>query len=118
MTERLVGRFRPAVTAIERTIERDEPDLWQDALDETEERLVSYDHRREQGGNLCNEIVRLENKYRQNLSIFKETRSVEEVLGLLLFNGTCLEPTSCSFGAGFRSWWSTLSALSRSSMVL
>ncbi|KAF9536712.1 hypothetical protein EC957_009923 [Mortierella hygrophila] len=84
ITDRLVGRFRPAVTAIERILARDEPNLWQDAVDETEARLVSYDHRGEQG-NLCNEIVRLENKYRENLSILKESRTVEEVLGLLLF---------------------------------
>ncbi|KAF9900875.1 hypothetical protein EC991_006759 [Linnemannia zychae] len=30
-------------------------------------------------------MVRLENKYRENLSIFKEPRIMEEVLGLLLF---------------------------------
>ncbi|KAK3837903.1 MAG: hypothetical protein JOS17DRAFT_813667 [Linnemannia elongata] len=84
ITERLVGRFHPAVTAIEKTIARSEPGGWEDALDDTEARLVSYDHRSEQG-NLCHEIVRLENKYRDNLSIFKELRTVEEVLGLLLF---------------------------------
>ncbi|KAF9119536.1 hypothetical protein BGX30_003775 [Mortierella sp. GBA39] len=84
ITDRLVGRFRPAVTAIEKIIARDEPNLWQDAVDEVEARLVSYDHRGEQG-NLCNEIVRLENKYRENLLIFKERRTMEEVLGLLLF---------------------------------
>lgn len=53
-------------------------------MDEAEARLVSYDRRGEKG-NLCNEIVRLENKYRENLSVFKESRTVEEVLGLLLF---------------------------------
>ncbi|KAG0253675.1 hypothetical protein BGZ95_006250, partial [Linnemannia exigua] len=54
------------------------------ALDDTEARLVSYDHCGERG-NLCNEIVHLENKYGGNLSIFKELRTVEEVLGLLIF---------------------------------
>ncbi|KAK3821624.1 MAG: hypothetical protein J3Q66DRAFT_154282 [Benniella sp.] len=84
ITERLVGRFRPAVTAIEKTIARSEPDGWKGALDDTEARLVSYDYRSEPG-NLCHEIVRLENKYRDNLSILKELQTVEEVLGLLLF---------------------------------
>ncbi|KAF8930457.1 hypothetical protein BGZ47_000543 [Haplosporangium gracile] len=51
---------------------------------ETEARLVSYDYRGEQD-NLCNEIARLENKYRENLSVLKEPRTVEEVLRLLLF---------------------------------
>ena len=84
ITERLVGRFRPAVTAIEKTIARSEPDGWKGALDDTEARLVSYDYRSEPG-NLCHEIVCLENKYRDNLSILEELQTVEEVLGLLLF---------------------------------
>ncbi|KAK3836314.1 MAG: hypothetical protein J3R72DRAFT_493794 [Linnemannia gamsii] len=84
ISKRLIGRFRPAVTAIERIVASGEPGDWKDAVDVTEARLVSYDHCGEQG-NLCNEIVRLENKYRENLSIFKELRTVEEVLGLLLF---------------------------------
>ncbi|KAF9115634.1 hypothetical protein BGX30_006203 [Mortierella sp. GBA39] len=84
MMERLVGRFRPIVTVIEKIIARGEPDGWQDAMDDTEARLVSYDHCGEQG-NLCHEIVRLECKYLANLSIFKELRTVGEVLGLLLF---------------------------------
>ncbi|KAF9122844.1 hypothetical protein BG015_005456, partial [Linnemannia schmuckeri] len=84
ITERLVGRFSPAVSAIERIITRGEPNDWQEAVDDTEARLVSYDHFEERG-NLCNEIVRLEREYRGNLSIFKELRTVEEVLGLLFF---------------------------------
>jgi hypothetical protein len=84
ITERLIGRLHPSVSAIERIIAKGNPDDWQEALDDTEARLVSYDHRGEQG-NLCNEVVRLENKHRENLSIFKEPRIVEEVLGLLLF---------------------------------
>ncbi|KAF9297268.1 hypothetical protein BGZ74_009949 [Mortierella antarctica] len=84
ITERFVGRFRPAVTTIEKIIARGEPDGWKDAVDDTEERLVSYDYRSERG-NLCYEIVRLENKCRTNLSIFKELQTVEEVLGLFLF---------------------------------
>ncbi|KAG0374250.1 hypothetical protein BGX24_010635 [Mortierella sp. AD032] len=84
ITKRLIGRFRPAVTAIERIVASGEPGDWKDAVDVTEARLVSYDHCGEQG-NLCNEIVRLENKYRENLSIFNELQTVEEVLGLLLF---------------------------------
>ncbi|KAG0267567.1 hypothetical protein DFQ27_008612 [Actinomortierella ambigua] len=84
ITERLVGRLRPTVSCVEKTIARGEPGGWKDALDDTETRLVSYDHCREQG-NLCNETVRLENKYRENLSIFNELRTVQEVLGLFIF---------------------------------
>ncbi|KAG0271600.1 hypothetical protein BGZ97_011204, partial [Linnemannia gamsii] len=82
---RIDGRRTVAVfVQLERIIAKGNPDDWQEALDDTEARLVSYDHRGEQG-NLCNEIVRLENKHRENLSIFKEPRTVEEVLGLLFF---------------------------------
>ncbi|KAG9063839.1 hypothetical protein KI688_003951 [Linnemannia hyalina] len=84
MMERLVGRFRPMVTVVEKIIARGEPNGWKDAVDETETRLVSYDYCGKQG-NLCHEIVRSENRYLANLSNFKEFRTLEEVLGLLLF---------------------------------
>ncbi|KAG0334545.1 hypothetical protein BG004_000364, partial [Podila humilis] len=73
-----------AVTAIETVIASGESNPWQNAVDETEAHLVSYNHRTKRG-NLCNEIVRLENKYRNNLSVLEGYRSVEEVLRLLLF---------------------------------
>ncbi|OAQ35724.1 hypothetical protein K457DRAFT_27398 [Linnemannia elongata AG-77] len=84
ITERIIGRYRPVFSTIEKIIARGEPSGWRDAVDDTEVRLVSYDYRTEQG-NLCHEIVRLENKYRESLSICKELRTVEVVLGLLLF---------------------------------
>ncbi|KAK5799406.1 hypothetical protein F5H01DRAFT_418077 [Linnemannia elongata] len=84
ITERLIGRYRPVFSTIEKIIARGEPSGWRDAVDDTEVRLVSYDYRTEQG-NLCHEIVRLENKYRESLSICKELRTVEVVLGVLLF---------------------------------
>ncbi|KAG0068454.1 hypothetical protein BGZ89_004695 [Linnemannia elongata] len=74
----------PVFSTIEKIIARGEPSGWRDAVDDTEVRLVSYDYRTEQG-NLCHEIVRLENKYRESLSICKELRTVEVVLGVLLF---------------------------------
>ncbi|KAF9155637.1 hypothetical protein BG015_009082 [Linnemannia schmuckeri] len=74
ITERLVGRFCPAVTAIEKTIARSKPSGWKDAVDDTEASLVSYDHHSEQG-NLCHKIACFENKYRANLSIFNELRT-------------------------------------------
>lgn len=83
ITERLIGRFRPAVSAIEKIIARGEPDSWKDAVNDTEARLVSYDYFSEQG-NLCYEIVCLESKCRTNLSIFKELQTVEEARTILL----------------------------------
>ncbi|KAF9176639.1 hypothetical protein BGZ51_000167, partial [Haplosporangium sp. Z 767] len=84
MLEKLIGRFRPIVVAIERILANGEEGCWRGEIDETEARLVSWDQRTEQG-NLIYEIIRLENKYRQNLPVFQELRTVEEVLGLLLF---------------------------------
>ncbi|KAF9993056.1 hypothetical protein BGZ79_002346 [Entomortierella chlamydospora] len=93
ITDRLVGRFRPAVTAIEKIIAEDEPNLLKDAVDETEARLVSYDYRGKQG-NLCHEIFHLENKYRENMLVFKESRTVEE----LILQGAVPELVKHAFG--------------------
>lgn len=56
ITKRLVGRFHTAVVAIEKIIAKGDPDAWQDAVDDTEERRASYE-RCEMQGNLCHEIV-------------------------------------------------------------
>ncbi|GJJ67777.1 hypothetical protein EMPS_00123 [Entomortierella parvispora] len=80
----LVGRFRPIVTAIETIISNGTPGFWKQAIEYTEARLVSWEQRREHG-NLIHEIIRLEDKYRKNLDVFQELCTVEEVLGLLLF---------------------------------
>jgi hypothetical protein len=84
MSERLIGRFRPVVRAIERIIENGNQEAWRNAIEVTEAKLVSWDLR-EEPGNLCYEIVRLEDKFRKNLSFFKKLCIVEEALGLLLF---------------------------------
>ncbi|KAG0334544.1 hypothetical protein BG004_000363, partial [Podila humilis] len=84
MSNRLVGRFRPAVTAIETIIASGKSNQWQEVIDETEAHLVSYDHQQKRG-NLCNEVVRLQNKYDENVSPFVDDQRVEEVLGPLLF---------------------------------
>ncbi|KAF9546356.1 hypothetical protein EC957_009845 [Mortierella hygrophila] len=84
MMERLVGRFRPIVAVIERTIENGKPDAWRDAIDDTEKRLVSYDFQRVPG-NLIYELMRIESKHHKNLQVIKGLPTVERVLGLLLF---------------------------------
>ncbi|KAG0170327.1 hypothetical protein DFQ30_002622 [Apophysomyces sp. BC1015] len=84
ITERLVSRLHPAVTAIKKIVARGKPDGRQDVVDDTEARLVLYDYCG-QLRSLYNEIFRLENKYCANLSIFKEHQTVEEVLVLLPF---------------------------------
>jgi len=86
ISERFVGRFRPAVSCIEFIIARNDPGSWEYAVDDREERLVSYEYC-SMKGNLCHELVHLENKCRMHMHLpaFKDLRSVEEVLGLLLF---------------------------------
>lgn len=81
---KLVGRFRPIVTAIETIIANGTPGFWQQAINDTEARLVSWDQQREPG-NLIHEIIRLDYKYRKNLDVFYHLRAVEEVLDRLLF---------------------------------
>ncbi|KAK3835433.1 MAG: hypothetical protein JOS17DRAFT_846231 [Linnemannia elongata] len=84
ITERLVGRFHPAVAVIEKIIASGDPDAWEDEVDDMEARLASYECCELQG-NICHEILRLENRYRKNLSISKAFRTVVDVLRLLLF---------------------------------
>ncbi|KAG0038665.1 hypothetical protein BGZ89_008002, partial [Linnemannia elongata] len=84
LLKKLVGRFRPIVTAIETIISNGTPGFWKQAINDTEARLVSWDQQKEPG-NLIHEIIRLEDKYRKNLDVFQHLRTLEEVLGLLLF---------------------------------
>ncbi|KAG0195752.1 hypothetical protein BGX33_002652 [Mortierella sp. NVP41] len=85
IAERLGGRFRPAITAIERIIADGDPDGWQGAIDETEAELVLYDLRRKRG-NLCSELARAKMAAPRYLTNFKEPRIVLEALRLLLFH--------------------------------
>ncbi|KAG0339835.1 hypothetical protein BG000_001232 [Podila horticola] len=75
--EKLVGRFRPAAVAIEKIIEGIEQGAWQFAIEDTEDKLVSWDHR-EIKGNLCNELDRLHNKYTKH-----SRRLVKSILNIL-----------------------------------
>ncbi|KAG0043659.1 hypothetical protein BGZ83_011149 [Gryganskiella cystojenkinii] len=84
ITSRFVGRHRPAITAIERTIMIGEPDGWKRAVNDTERKLVSFEFHKEPG-NLCYEIVRFEKKSRDNLDTLNEYQTVGGALGLLLF---------------------------------
>ncbi|KAF9081153.1 hypothetical protein BGX29_004720, partial [Mortierella sp. GBA35] len=79
IAERLGGRFRPAITAIERIIADGDPDGWQGAIDETEAELVLYDLRRKRG-NLCSELARAKMAAPRYLTNFKEPRIVLEAL--------------------------------------
>ncbi|KAF8923383.1 hypothetical protein BGZ58_003017 [Dissophora ornata] len=82
------GRFRPAIAAIERIIEINDPGTWMRTIDDAEDRLVSWAYRHIKG-NLCYEISRLHdknNKYKHEL-----VDSIDNILGLLMYQ-------RCMFG--------------------
>ncbi|KAF9412654.1 hypothetical protein BGZ76_005145, partial [Entomortierella beljakovae] len=87
--EKLTGRFRPIVAAVEIIIQRQlllSP--WKAAIEDTEEKLVSWSMRYMKG-NLCNELTRLKSKQDRHRDIF--SKPVEGILGLMLYR-------RCMFG--------------------
>ncbi|KAG0042496.1 hypothetical protein BGZ83_000396 [Gryganskiella cystojenkinii] len=84
MIQRLIGRYHPLVSAMEKIIELGMSDAWQVAIVETETGLTSWSFNH-LPGNLQYELLRLEHKYRGNLVMFKDLQSVEGILGLFLF---------------------------------
>ncbi|KAG0246148.1 hypothetical protein BG011_002527, partial [Mortierella polycephala] len=88
MFEKLTGRFRPIVTCIEKIIEGNGQCAWQVAIQDTEDKLVSWSNR-DVKGNLCYELRRLHEKCGRNSEQVQD--SVESVLGLLLYR-------RCMFG--------------------
>ncbi|KAG0083635.1 hypothetical protein BGZ93_001680, partial [Podila epicladia] len=90
--ERLTGRFRPVVTAIEGIILRGDPTKWESEINDTETMITSWKDR-ERRGNLCGEILRLENKIAQNPKDFTSCSSLRETLGLFLFRYCLLDAT-------------------------
>ncbi|KAG0048432.1 hypothetical protein BGZ89_004598 [Linnemannia elongata] len=88
LLDKLGGRFRPAILALERIIEQNDLSAWMSAIEYTEDRLVSWSHR-DIKGNLCNELDRLHNKnnkYKDQL-----VESIDSILGILMY-------TRCMFG--------------------
>ncbi|KAI8057141.1 hypothetical protein BDF22DRAFT_227367 [Syncephalis plumigaleata] len=79
--ERLTGRFRPIVTAIEIILKEDEE--WDSAIDEVEGILTSW-WEREKEGNLCGELDRLEAKIAEYLNYFTGRLTIKEAFGLFL----------------------------------
>ncbi|OAQ22280.1 hypothetical protein K457DRAFT_1825616 [Linnemannia elongata AG-77] len=86
--EKFEGRFRPAIVAVERIIERNDPAAWKAVIEDAEDKLVSWKHRSNKG-NLCGEIERLGNKHNKYKDQLRE--SVDSVLGLLMYQ-------RCMFG--------------------
>ncbi|KAF9907382.1 hypothetical protein BX616_000423, partial [Lobosporangium transversale] len=86
--EKFAGRFRPAITAIERIIECNDPGSWKMTIQDAEGRLVSWANRHIKG-NICYEISRLSDKYNRYKD--KLVESIDSMLGLLMYQ-------RCMFG--------------------
>ncbi|KAG0196176.1 hypothetical protein BGX33_001959, partial [Mortierella sp. NVP41] len=86
--EKFAGRFRPAIVAVERIVECNDPAAWKAVIEDAEDKLVSWKHRSNKG-NLCGEIERLGNKHNKYKDQLME--SVDSVLGLLMYQ-------RCMFG--------------------
>ncbi|KAF8970523.1 hypothetical protein BGZ46_010474, partial [Entomortierella lignicola] len=91
--QRLGGRFRPIVTAIERIIRIGDPDGWKSAIDDTENMLISCKEERRRG-NLIGELKRVEDKIRKHQGEFSSLSSIEETLGLFIYRWAILGETS------------------------
>ncbi|KAG0196539.1 hypothetical protein BGX28_010002 [Mortierella sp. GBA30] len=88
LIEKLAGRYRPISVAIEKIIEGHGQDAWQFAIDDTEDKLVSWEHRNIKG-NLCYELRRIHDKCNKYSDQF--VKSIDNILSLLFYK-------RCMFG--------------------
>ncbi|KAI8356979.1 hypothetical protein B0O80DRAFT_446273 [Mortierella sp. GBAus27b] len=88
--KRLTGRFRPIVTAIEGILETGD---WEIAIDNTETMITSWKDRHRRG-NLCGELIRLENKIANHPELFSSCSSIKESIGLFLYRHRLLDAPS------------------------
>ncbi|KAF9536754.1 hypothetical protein EC957_009801 [Mortierella hygrophila] len=86
--QKFEGRYRPAIAAIERIVECNDPGAWKKTIEDAEDRLVSWAHRHIKG-NLCYEISRLHDKHNKYKTQIVE--SIDSMLGLLMYQ-------RCMFG--------------------
>ncbi|KAF9968233.1 hypothetical protein BGZ73_000206, partial [Actinomortierella ambigua] len=85
---KFVGRFRPAIAAVEKIVESNNPGKWKTTIDNAEDMLVSWANRSIKG-NLCHEICRLSSKYNNHKDQLED--SIDNMLGLLMYQ-------RCMFG--------------------
>ncbi|KAF8931608.1 hypothetical protein BGZ47_011753 [Haplosporangium gracile] len=78
--DKFVGRYRPAIVAIEKIVEQSEHGKWKALIEDTEDKLVSWEHRTIKG-NLCRELDRLDQKHKHA----RRDKSVKTVLDILGF---------------------------------
>ncbi|KAG9319369.1 hypothetical protein KVV02_000942 [Mortierella alpina] len=81
--DKFVGRYRPAIVAVEKIVEQSEHATWRALIEDTEDRLVSWEHRTIKG-NLCHELNRLHQKHK-GVRRDKSVKSVLDILGFYFY---------------------------------
>ncbi|KAF9276057.1 hypothetical protein BGZ68_010295 [Mortierella alpina] len=81
--DKFVGRYRPAIVALEKIMELSEHGTWRALIEDTEDRLVSWEHRTIKG-NLCHELNRLHQKHK-GVRRDKSVKSVLDILGFYFY---------------------------------
>ncbi|KAG0099057.1 hypothetical protein BGZ93_009340 [Podila epicladia] len=61
--DKFVGRFRPAIVAVEKIMEHSEHGSWKALIEDTEDKLFAWEHRTIKG-NLSRELDRLDHKHK------------------------------------------------------
>ncbi|KAF8924627.1 hypothetical protein BGZ47_003799, partial [Haplosporangium gracile] len=84
--DKFVGRYRPAIVAVEKIVEHSENGTWRTLIVDTEDKPAAWEHRAIKG-NLCRELCRLHQKHedaRRN-STMKSVETVLDILGFYLY---------------------------------
>ncbi|KAF9416857.1 hypothetical protein BGZ76_004592, partial [Entomortierella beljakovae] len=93
LQDKLTGRFRPIVTAIEGIISTNELNKWEEIINNTEAMLSSWKDK-ERRGNLVGELLRVQSKMSNYPEMFTSYSSIEETLGLFLYRWYLLGETA------------------------
>ncbi|KAG0208803.1 hypothetical protein BGX28_000346 [Mortierella sp. GBA30] len=81
--DKFAGHYRPATVAIENIVEHSEHDSWKALIEDTEDKLVAWEHRTIKG-NLCGELDRLDQKHK-DARRDKSVKTVLEILGFYFY---------------------------------
>ncbi|KAF9536525.1 hypothetical protein EC957_010545 [Mortierella hygrophila] len=81
---KFVGRYRPAIVAVEKIMEHSEHGSWKALIEGTEDKLVAWKYRTIKG-NLCRELNRLDQKHKDTRDDASED-TVLDILGKYFYN--------------------------------
>ncbi|KAG0277039.1 hypothetical protein BGZ95_006634 [Linnemannia exigua] len=81
--DKFVGRYRPAIVAVEKIVEHSERGTWKALIEDTEDKLIAWEHRTTKG-NLCRELDRLDQKHKDARND-KSEKTVLDILGFYFY---------------------------------